>query len=158
MKLLLCVHLSHQFLGASRARRFLLVFLFPGVRILSVFLSPHMRVLDWILAWVPLLFPGAGITASFFFGILLIDGIAQILRRVLPRSERVVQHQIHGFDFAIAGFTVFGFAIGERPSLEVASCPLFEMTLCFLIGSERKLLKWLQENIEKFMMLNKRRR
>ena len=32
------------------------------------------------------------------------------------------------------------------------------MTLCFPIGSERKLLKWLQENIEKLMMLNKRRR
>ena len=97
MKLLLCVHLSHQFPGASRARRFLPVFLFPGVCILSVFLSPHLRILDWILAWVPLLFPGARITASFFFGIHLIDWTSQILRRVLPRTQRVVQHQIHGF-------------------------------------------------------------
>ena len=32
------------------------------------------------------------------------------------------------------------------------------MALCFLTGSERKLLNWLQENIEKFMMLSKRRR
>ena len=54
---------------------------------------------------------------------------------------------------AIAEFIGFGFAIGE-PSLEVAYCPLFDIALCFLIGSERKLLKWLQENIEKFMMLN----
>ena len=50
---------------------------------------------------------------------------------------------------AFAGIIGFGFAIGE-PSLEVASCPLFDMALCFLIGSERKLLKWMQENIEKF--------
>ena len=35
--------------------------------------------------------------------------------------------------------------------------PLFDMVLCFLIGSERKLLKWLQEDIEKFVMLNKLR-
>ena len=32
------------------------------------------------------------------------------------------------------------------------------MALCFPIGSERKLQKWLQENIEKLIMLNKRRR
>ena len=99
MKLLLCVPLSHQFPGASRALRFLPVFLFPGVCILIVFLSPHLRILDWILAWVPLLFPGARITASFFFGIHRVDWIAQILRRVLPRTQRVVQHQIHGFRF-----------------------------------------------------------
>ena len=60
-------------------------------------------------------------------------------------------------DFATAEFVGFGFAIGE-PSLEVASCPLFHMARCFLIGSERKLLEWLQENIEKFMMFIKRRR
>ena len=32
------------------------------------------------------------------------------------------------------------------------------MALCFPIGSERKLVKWLQENIEKLILLNKRRR
>ena len=32
-----------------------------------------------------------------FFDIPWIDGIAQILRRVLPRTQRVVHHQIHGF-------------------------------------------------------------
>ena len=31
------------------------------------------------------------------------------------------------------------------------------MALCFPIGSKRKLLKWLQENIEKLIMFNKRR-
>ena len=53
---------------------------------------------------------------------------------------------------AFAGTIDFGFAIGE-PSLEVASWPLFDMALCFPIGSERKLLNWLQENIEKIIML-----
>ena len=33
-----------------------------------------------------------------------------------------------------------GFAIGELSS-EVPSCPLFDMALCFLIGSERNLLE-----------------
>ena len=32
------------------------------------------------------------------------------------------------------------------------------MAHCFLIGSERNLLKWLQENTGQFMMFNKRRR
>ena len=58
---------------------------------------------------------------------------------------------------AFAGTIGFGFAMGE-PSLEVASWPLFDMALCFPIGSERKMLKWLQENIEKLILLNKRRR
>ena len=49
-----------------------------------------------------------------------------------------------------AGTIGFGFAIGE-PSLEVASWPLFDMALCFPLGSERKLLKRLQENIEKLV-------
>ena len=35
---------------------------------------------------------------------------------------------------------------------------LFDMVHSFLIGSERKLLKRLQEDIERFMMFNKRRR
>ena len=56
---------------------------------------------------------------------------------------------------AIAGIVGFGFAIVE-PSLEVASCPNFDVALCSMVGSERKLLKWLQEEIEKFIMLHKR--
>ena len=62
-----------------------------------------------------------------------------------------------GFHVAIAKFIGFWFCIGE-PSLEVASCPLFDMALCFLIGSDRNLMKWLQKNIETLMMFNKRRR
>ena len=42
--------------------------------------------------------------------------------------------------------------------LEVASWPLFVMAVGFPIGSKIKLLKWLQENIENPLMLNKRRR
>ena len=50
----------------------------------------------------------------------------------------------------------FGLVIGE-PSPEVAPWPLFWQALCFPIGSERKSLKWLQENIEKLIMFNKQR-
>ena len=57
--------------------------------------------------------------------------------------------------FAFAG-TIGFVAIGE-PSLEVASCP-FDMALCFPIGPERKLLKWMQKYVEKLIMLNKRKR
>ena len=58
---------------------------------------------------------------------------------------------------AFAGTFGLGFAIGER-SPEVASRPLYDMALCFPIGSERELLKWLQENIQKRHMLSKRKR
>ena len=44
------------------------------------------------------------------------------------------------------------------PSVNLHWESLLDMALCFPIGSERKLLEWLQENIEKLMMLNKRRR
>ena len=54
-------------------------------------------------------------------------------------------------------FIGFGFATAD-PSFKLLSCPLFNMALCFLIGSERKLLNWLQVNIENSMMLNRRRR
>ena len=40
----------------------------------------------------------------------------------------------------LMGFIGFGFSKDE-PSLEVASCPLFDMALCFPITSERKLKK-----------------
>ena len=46
------------------------------------------------------------------------------------------------FGLAVACTVGFGSAIGE-PSLELVSWPLFDMALCFSIGSERKLLKWL---------------
>ena len=58
---------------------------------------------------------------------------------------------------AFPGTIGFGSAIGE-PTLKVASWPLFDMALCFPIGSQRNLLKWLQDNIEKFKMLSKWRR
>ena len=154
VKLCLCVHRQHQFFRASRVRRFIPVSLFPRVCMLSVFLSPHLRIFDWILALVsPHRFPGAGLTASFFIGLPQIDWISQILRRVLPRTQRVVQHQIHGFRLRLhwRRFRHRWTFTGSR------FLPLFDMVLCFLIGSERKLLKWLQEDIEKFVMLNKLR-
>ena len=125
---------------------------------LSVFLSPHLRILDWISACIPHQFPDTNLnTDLILFGIPLVDGIAEILRRVFLASNGLCNTRFMGLDFDIAGLVGSGFAIGE-PSLDVASCLLFAMALCFLIGSESKLLKSLQENIEKLKMLNKRRR
>ena len=59
---------------------------------------------------------------------------------------------------AFAGIVGFSFALGE-PSCEVASWPLFDMAFCFPTWSlERKSQIWLQENIEKLIMLNTGRR
>ena len=41
---------------------------------------------------------------------------------------------------------------------EVGSWSLFDMALCFPIGTERKLLRLLKENLKKLLKLNKRRR
>ena len=55
----------------------------------SVFM-PYLRVFDWILSWVsPHRFPRAGTTASFF-DFHRIDWVSHVLRRVLPRTRRVV--------------------------------------------------------------------
>ena len=80
-----------------------------------------------------------------------------------PKSYGRFSLVLHGLrktkltGLAVAWTVGFGSAIGE-PSLELVSWPLFDMALCFSIGSERKLQKWLQENIEKLIMLNKRTR
>ena len=99
----------------------------------------------------PYKFPCTSLTTLSFVSILQVDRISQILRRIFPLRNT----KLSGLVFA--GIIGCGFATGE-PSLEVASWPLFDMALCFPIGSERKLLKWLQENVEKFIMLHKRRR
>ena len=51
----------------------------------------------------------------------------------------------------------FGFASAD-PCFRLLSWTLFDMEQCFVVGWERKLLKWLQENIQSFMMFTKRRR
>ena len=82
---------------------------------------------------------------------------------VTPNSLKIFYHssgcvlpKLSGLAFArIVGFS---FAIGE-PSFEVASWPLFDMAFCFPTWSlERKSQIWLQENIEKLIMLNTGRR
>ena len=81
------------------------------------------------------------ISTSFRSSAFSGDQIHQILWRVfvVPRAA--------WYQFEWSRFRL-GFVIGE-PSPEVTSWPLFDMALCFPIGSERKSLKWLQENIEK---------
>ena len=132
----------HKFPCAGRVRRYLPVVLFPKIWILSHFLSSHLRIFDfWALGGLHI----------------------ETCRPDVPKfcgGRSLVSHGLRNTKltgFAFAGIIGLGFAIGER-SLEVASWPLFDMALCFPIGSERKLLKGLQETIEKFVMLNKRRR
>ena len=138
----------YKFPCTSRVRRYLHVVLFPRMWVLSFFLFPHMRTFDFCALGGPYKFPCTSLTTLSFVSILQVDRISQILRRIFPR-------ELSGLIFA--GIIGCGFATGE-PSLEVASWPLFDTALCFPIGSGRKLLKWLQENVEKFIMLNKRRR
>ena len=73
-----------------------LLFLFPGICILTVILFPHLRIFGWILACVSYLFPDTGrSTALFRFGILQVIGLAQTLPRIFSRTEKIVRHQIH---------------------------------------------------------------
>ena len=62
--------------------------------------------------------------------------------------KRLWDTQFTSLGVAIADFLDLDFAIGEL---------LCDMALCFLIGSEKNFWKWLQENIEKFMMFIKRK-
>ena len=111
---------------------------------------------DWISAWVPHQFPDAREHRLVFFDIPWIDGIAQILRRVLHRTQRVVQHQIRGSGLRHRRIYWLWFChrwtfTGSRFLSSLWHGTLFPDRI-------RKLLKWLQENIKKFMMLNQRRR
>ena len=60
-----------------------------------------------------------------------------------------------GLALASTGLIGFGFAVAES-SPEFCSCPLFHTGFGFLEGSETKWLKWLRENMDRFMMFNKR--
>ena len=159
LKLCLCVHRPHKFPCAGRARRFIPVSLFPGLCMLSVFLSSHLRIFGWILALVsPHQFPGASLTTSSFIHIPWIDGISQ------NPAEDSSSHS--------TGCAAPDSWVSTSPSPDSLALVLPSVNLhwkshpdlsltwrsAFLIGSERKLLKWMQENIEKFIMWNKRRR
>ena len=62
--------------------------------VFSCRLTREYSIGSWLGFRIGFLMPRA--PPCLFFFVLRIDGIAQILRRVLPRTERVVQHQIHG--------------------------------------------------------------
>ena len=115
-----------------------------GIWILIIFLSPHLRTFDlWALGG-PCKFPCTSLTTLSFIDIPPVDwmskscgGFSLVLHGL--RDTKLTR-------FAFAGIIRLGFAIGE-PSLEVVSWRPFDMALCFPIESERKLLKWLQENM-----------
>ena len=123
------VHFPHQFLGAGRVWRFNPVFLFPG--------SLHFEC----------------------FPVASLENIRLDLGLTSASVSWCQEHRFFSTFSRLTGLPTScgGFFLALN-KLCNASCPLFEIALCFLIGSERNLLKWLQENIEKFMMLNKRRR
>ena len=99
-----------------------------SLSLLSVFLSLHFRIFDWILAWIgPHRFPGAIPTASFIIDPELTGSLKSCGGFFLALNG-LCNTRFIGFDFAIAEFIGFGFAIGE-PSLDVASCPLFDIAL-----------------------------
>ena len=76
--------------------------------------------------------------------LLRIDQIPQIMWRVFFLAPRAAWYQVEWSRF--------------RQYHRLWFCPFLTMALCFPIGSERKSLEWLQETIEKLIMLNKRRR
>ena len=140
----------YKFLCTSGVRRFLLVALFPGIWILSIFLSLHSRTFDFlgfgwavqvsfVLVWLPCL-------SSTFTG--LTPDVPNPAEDFLSRSTGCVTPSWwsrfrwnHWFRFRHRWtFT------GSR----------FLTSLWH--GALLILLEWLQENIEKLIMLNKRRR
>ena len=119
-------------------RRYTPLVPFPRILLLSSFLSSHLRILDfWALGGLHK-FPCASLTTLSFIDIHRVDRTSQVLRRFSLVLHGLRKTKLT--NFSIAG-TIFGFAIGE-PSLEVSSWRLYDMALCFPIGSERKSLKW----------------
>ena len=128
-----------------------------NLNVLSIFLSRHWRTFDFWVLGGPYKTPCTSMTTLSFIDNHQHRPDAPNPAENFPsRSTDCVTTSVTGLAFTGQPL-VLGFATGE-PSLEVASWPLFDMALCFPIGSERKLLKWLQENIEKLIKLNKRRR
>ena len=85
-----------------------------------------------------------------------IDQIPQILRRVFL-TPRAACYQVEWS--RLRGKCWFRLCHWRSFTWSRLLTSFFDMALCFPIrSSERKSLKWLQENIEKLLLLNKRRR
>ena len=127
--------------------------LFPGaIGAFSCWLAWEHAIFD--LEADRQLFPGATSTS---FRSSVFTRLTRYPKRCEESSSLLGLRITRLMGLAFAGIGGFGFAIGE-PSFEVASWPLFVTALCFPTWSlERKSLKWLQENIEKLIMLNKQR-
>ena len=107
---------------------------------LSVILLP---LLSWVWVDVSRQFPAAGWSTTLIqFLIHRAIRITRILRRIFLRTQDFPWHQIHWSRFRHC-----------RTFFRSTFRTLLEMTLCFLFEG-----KWLQENIEEFMIFNKRRR
>ena len=116
-----------SFLERAEFGRFISPSLFPCAGSLSVFWVPLLRIDCWDLVGVSRQFPGEGWNTT-------------LIQFLIPRAVRITH--IFWKIFLRTQQVPFG----------VLSWTLLDMALCFPF--ERK---WLQENIERFMIFNKRR-
>ena len=111
---------------------------------LGIFVLPLLGLGFWVWVTTSQRFPDAcwGGTLSSIFVFLGSFDALKICSGSFFELRRLLATKLIGLRLATA-----------RPSLEVLSCFLLDITLCFLFWR-----KWLHENIEKFMMFNNLRR
>ena len=121
---------------------------FPGC-LENLLLSTHLRIFDFRFRITELPVPWC--LARFFFFHRHSTG--------LTRDPKLDEEVFSLYWLRITRFTGLAFAVGE-PSFGVVYCPRFDMAPITVrsLTFERKLLKWLQEYIEKLIKLNKHRR
>ena len=122
-------HCPYQFPCTGRVRRYLPDVRNPMIWMLNFFLSPHLTTFDfWALG------------GPCKFHCTSMDCVTPSWRvSSSPESLVLVSPSVN---------------LHWKSFLDL----FFDMALCFPIASERNLLKWLHENIDKLTMLNKRRR
>ena len=86
--------LWNSVLGITASTSFLVVVEFEDSY--PFFLSSHLRMFVFLALVSLYKFPCASLTTLSFIDILRIDQISLILRRIFPRSQRAVWHQING--------------------------------------------------------------
>ena len=140
---------------ASRVWRFLQIKQFPGIWTVSFFLSPRLRTFGFWILGDPHKSPSACIITLSFIVVPRIDQMSHVVRRIFLRSTGCATPSWQ----ILPSLEPLVLAL---PSVNLHWKSLLDLSLtwrsAFPIGSERKMLKCLQENIEKLIMLNKRRR
>ena len=156
---MLCIfHVSELWWGCSKFPCALKVLftLYLGLILLPSFLVAW-RIFSCRLTWVFFDFRFLSHRAPSF--LVPADSCSFI---VIPRIDQRSQTWWRNLSLhwlRITRLTGLAFAVGE-PSFEVVFCPRFDMVPIMMrsLTWERKLLKWLQEYIEKLITLNKHRK